>query len=375
METLFSICHVRSGTMMDTIRAAGAALLLGLVPLATGGATPAAASEAINLVYASGWPKEHVQVGVVADEWIKRIEEATEGRVRMRHVPGGALLKPEAILEGVRKGVADCGPLVTSYAPGALPISSTLMSSVDIELGNKLDVKGITAISARLFDEFPEFTGEYSKLGLKGMLWVPTAPYAIISKKPTTTLADLEGQKLRGFGKTVPQFEAAMGAVPVALAFGEMYTSIQTGVIDGAMTDPPAMMVSRLYEVAKYVIKTGPQMGTALTGASVIYICNQSSWAKINEADRKRIDAVAMGMAGYISEIMLSTSEKALEDLKAKGVTVSNLSQQEIETLEKKISLFEDAGAELEKQGLPGNAMVARYRVLAADYLSGKWKP
>jgi len=355
--------------MKRIVWAAGAALLLG-----TGGATQATA-QTVNLVYANGWAKEHVQVGVVADEWIKRIEETTEGRVKIRHVPGGALLKPEAIFDGVRKGVADCGPLVTSYAAGALPISSSLMSSIDIELGNKLDVKGITAISARLFEEFSEFTGEYEKLGLRGMLWVPTAPYAIISKKPTQSLADVEGQKLRGFGKTVPQFEAAMGAVPVALAFSEMYTSIQTGVIDGAMTDPPAMVTSRLYEVAKYLLKTGPQMGTALTGASVIYICNEDSWAKISEQDRKHIDEVSKGMADYISEIMQTTSEKALDELKSKGVTIGNLSPSEIEALAKKVSLFDDAGAELEKQGLPGKALVKRYRELAAAYLSGEWKP
>src|SRR5690606_4544518 len=140
---VFRLRDIGREESMKRIALAAAAALVTLS--APGG--PAAA-QTVNLVYGSGWPKDHVQVGVVADEWISRIAKATAGRVKMRHVPGAALLKPEAGLDGVRKGVADCGPVVTSYAPGALPISSTLMSSIDIDLGNKLDVKGITAISA-----------------------------------------------------------------------------------------------------------------------------------------------------------------------------------------------------------------------------------
>jgi len=43
--------------------------------------------------------------------------------------------------------------------------------------------------------------------------------------------------------------------------------------------------------------------------------------------------------------------------------------------LKKRMNLFEDAAKELDGKGLPGSKIAARYRELAADYLSGKWKP
>ena len=332
-------------------------------------------ADTVQLIYSNGWAKSHVQVGVVADEWIRRVEAATDGRVKMRHVPGGALIKAEATLEGLRKRVADCGAVVPAYTPGQLPISSTLLASIDMELGNKLDVKGITAINNRLFEEFDAFRNEYAQLGVQGLVWVPTAPYAIISRKETTTLADLEGQKLRGFGQTVPKFESAMGAVPVALSVGEMYTSIQTGVIDGALTDPPLMVNARLYEVAKYVLRTGPGLGTALTGASVVYVCNEESWQTIPADDRKIIDGVIADMAGYISDTMETTTREAYDELAAKGATISALTEEDVATLDARMGLFDQAAKELDEKGLPGSEMAARYRELAKAYLSGEWKP
>ena len=325
--------------------------------------------------YASGWPKEHVQVGVIADEWIRRIEDATGGRVKIRQVAGGTLLKPEATLDGVRKGVANCGPWVTGYKPGALPITTTLMGSMDVDLGNQLDIKGIAAISSKLLEEFPEFRKEFQDLGVRAMMWVPTAPYVIISKKPTRNLADMEGQKLRAFGTVLPKFQEAMGAVPAAVANAEMYTSIQTGVIDGAMTDTPQMVTAKLYEVAKNVLLTGPGMGTNLAGASVVYICNEDSWKALSEADRKKITEVTAGMADYSAKAMTQTSESALKTLRGHGVTISNLTTADLASLKVKAPLFDESARALDAKGLPGTAIAKRYRELAADYLSGAWKP
>src|SRR5690606_39184022 len=90
----------------------------------------ASAQETFTWTYANGYAKDHVQVGVLADELIAKIEEATNGRLKIRHVPGGALLKPENMLEGVRGKVASMGSTVASFFPGQLPISATLAGLV-----------------------------------------------------------------------------------------------------------------------------------------------------------------------------------------------------------------------------------------------------
>ena len=72
---------------------------------------------------------------------------------------------------------------------------------------------------------------------------------------------------------------------------------------------------------------------------------------------------------------MSDVSISALNELKAKGVIVTNLSDSEIGILKAKVPLFDNAAKELDAQGLPGTALSIRYRQLASEYLSGAWKP
>jgi TRAP-type C4-dicarboxylate transport system substrate-binding protein len=124
-------------------------------------------AETVNLVYSNAWNSNDTQTGLVAEEWIRRIEEATEGRVDIRHISGGALLDAEGTLEGIRKQVADIGAVSVNYHIGELPISAALAGALNIEYGNKLDLMGITAVTQQLYEEFPEFPEEYERLGVK----------------------------------------------------------------------------------------------------------------------------------------------------------------------------------------------------------------
>ncbi len=342
--------------------------------LAAGLSTSAQAQ--VNLVYANGYARNHAQVGVVADEWIKRIEAETQGRVKVRHVFGGSLLKPENMIEGLRGRTADIGTAVVSFFPGQLPISATLAGSTDMELGNKLDMKGLTAITMKLLAEFPEFAGEYTKLGLKVLFWVPTPPYSIITKAPVTKLDEFRGKKIRTFGNVLPQLVNSVGGVPVSVAFGEIYTSLQTGVLDGALTDPPAMLVGRFDEVAKHAVLTGPGLGALTLIAPVAYIVNLESWNRIPAQDRAIIEKINNDIIAFGAELMTGEASKGVATLEGKGVKVTRLSAAEASAWGKVAPDFMKlAGEGITKAGGPGERMIARYRELAGDYLSGKWKP
>jgi TRAP-type C4-dicarboxylate transport system substrate-binding protein len=333
-------------------------------------------AQTVQLVYANGYARSHIQVGVVADEWIKRIEAATEGRVRIRQVAGGTLLKPENMVEGIRGGVADLGSTVVSFFPGQLPISATLAGTVDITLGNKLDLKGVTAITRRLTEEFQPLSDEFQKLGLRPVYWVPTPAYAIISNKPLQTLNDFRGIKTRAFGTAIPRLLDAAGAVPVALAFGEIYTSLQTGVIDAALTDPPAMITGRFGEVAKNVITTGPKDGAITMVAPVVYFFNEESWKKIPARDQEIIRRISAEMIPYGADRMINAQQAAFSDLAKAGVTVRHLSEADTAEFAKRAPDFLKMAADsINEKGLPGTALVERYKVLADEYISGKWRP
>lgn len=336
-------------------------------------ATLAAQAQQINWVYANGYAKDHPQVGVLADEFIDRVDKATQGRLKIRHVPGGALLKPENMIDGVRGRVSNMGSTVVSFFPGQLPISATLAGLVDLHYGNKLDLNGITTITTQLLEAVPEFAGEYEKLGLKVIWFVPSPAYAVISNDPVAKLDDFAGKKIRVLGNVMPKLVEAAGGVPLSVAFGEIYTSLQTGVIDGAMTDPPAMLNAKFYEVSKNLVTTGPGHGALTAIAPVAYFVNLEDWNALPKDVQEAVLAVAKEMTEIGSRQMTEVASGAIDKLEADGVKVHHLSAEDTEALAKKAPDFLALAADvLTGNGLPGQKIIDEYRRLADAYIAGK---
>jgi tripartite ATP-independent transporter DctP family solute receptor len=90
--------------------------------------------------------------------------------------------------------------------------------------------------------------------GLVGLCWMDAGARNFYdTKKPIKNLTDLKGQKIRVMGN--PMFVAmanAMGANGVPLGYDQVFTSLQTGVIDGAENNPPSFVFDNHYQVAKY---------------------------------------------------------------------------------------------------------------------------
>lgn len=329
-----------------------------------------------NLVYANSLARTHVQFGVVADEWIDEIQRATNNRVRIRHVPGGSLLRLENMVEGLRGGVADIGVTNVSSFPGQLPITATLAGTADITLGNRLDTVGLSLVFMKLLEEFPQITQEFTDVGLVPLVWIPTYTFAVIARDPIATLADFQGKKIRAFGPNLPRILSAAGATPLSVAVAEVYTSLQTGVIDAAMTDPPNMVTGRWYEQAKNVIHTGPGVGAQTLGIGVSYIFNAASWNRISEADRATITQISRRITLASGKRMQDTGDQALVDLRARGVTTRSLSQSETAELARRTGDFAAvAEARMNELGRPGTAIIARYRQLVEEYVSGRLRP
>jgi TRAP-type transport system periplasmic protein len=335
-----------------------------------------ASAQTVNLVFANSLPRDHIQYGVIADEWIKRIEEVTEGRVRIRHVPGGSLLTQEQMLEGVGGGVADCGVANVSNFPGRLPIAATLAGTASVTYGNLVDTKGAGAITWQLAKDFPEYLQEFRDQGVFPVVWVPTSHFAILSKTPINSLADFEGLKIRSFGPNLPRMLAAAGATPMAVAVLEVYTSLQTGVLDAGMTDLPMMNTGRWYEQAKHLVTTGPRAGAMTVAAGVAYMCNLNSWNRISEADRDLIAQVSEETNMYAALRLDKLGQEMFDELRSKGVEIYHLTEAETEELARRSPDFlAEAAKVINDAGKPGTAIVERYRELATSYAEGRWNP
>ena len=113
------------------------------------------------------------------------------------------------------------------------------------------------------------------KLGgvvLGGYLW--PGQY-IISRKPIKSPADLKGLKIRVYGAADTDLVRALGMEPVAITFAEVYTALERGTVDAALTGSYPAFAVKLFEVSKFIVDVnhGPNSG--------VLVVSKKSWDKL----------------------------------------------------------------------------------------------
>lgn len=350
-------------------------VMVGLLAWAGAGLAQAQAPKAVELTLASGFAPTHVQAGAIPHEWSAEVEKATNGRIKIKGVYGGSLLSPTDTLEGVRGGIADLGVMVPAYWPGQLPVTSALSGLLDLGLLGRLDLNGSGLLAHKLYEEYPAFSQEYRRLGIRPLLWLPTVPYRVITTFPVRTTDDLKGVKIRAFGTYLPKLLQAVGAVPVAVSAGELYTSLQTGVVKGAITDPLFMASSKIYEPARHILDLGPRGGTPTAIAAVFVAINEKGWEKIAPGDQRAILEMSRRLAPRYYAQMAGAADHALQAMKREKVTVTQLPEPEVARWAKASPDWYDLIAkDLDGKGMPGTEIVKRYQTLVKDYAEGRLK-
>lgn len=182
------------------------------------------------------------------DGWMIEVEKRTQGAVKFEKFWAGSLVPGPNILDGIDSGVADVGQLILSYFMSKLPLH-TVAVVPGMEL-NSAWARGQAFM--QLYDRVPQLRTELGKyhgipLAIRG-----SAGLNLISKKPIRRLADIKGMKIRSTGYA-QNMVAELGAVPVGLAWSEIYTGFERGTIDGSMQDLSGMTGLNLQDLGKYL--------------------------------------------------------------------------------------------------------------------------
>ena len=145
-------------------------------------------------------------------------------------------------------------------------------------------------------------------------------PRHALTQMPVTGPADLDGVRMRTIGAPVwIETIRAMGAEPTPIAWGEVYSALQLGTIDAAEAQPTAIKGAKLYEVIKNVTKTGHiQLVTAL-------VISADAWNDLSDEHKQIVRDLAVENGRYASGLTIELGEKALEDVAASGVTISEV--------------------------------------------------
>lgn len=301
----------------------------------------------IKLTFNNYLPPMHVASKISA-EFCKEIEKRTNGEVKITHCPGGQLLKPAEVFEGVVNGIADIGFAAQAYTRGRFPE----MEICDLPLGMPSGY-----VSTHVVNQFYQ---KYKPKGfgkVKVLYFAGSGPNLIsTTTKPVRNLEDLKGQTLRATGR-IADTAAALGATSRPISIGETYESVKRNVISGVMLPLETMRAFRLGELLKYCT-TDWQIGNIYTFYAVM---NKKKWDKLPANIQRIFDEVSQEFIEKSAVGWNSVDRSGAEFFKSKGGRFITLSDAEtakwnqavkpvIDTYIQEASKLGISAAELEKR-------------------------
>ncbi|MFV0332515.1 MAG: TRAP transporter substrate-binding protein [Tropicimonas sp.] len=165
--------------------------------------------------------------------------------------------------------------------------------------------------------EWNERLIEQHKVRILGFM--PRSPRQISANKVINTMEDLKGLKLRAPERDYyVQSLAALGANPTPMAFAEVYTALQTGIVDGQENPIETIYAQKFYEVQK-----GVAMVDYIVKPAYVTI-SESFWKGLSDEDKALLIRANDESTAVIEEMLPAEQEKILSEMEAAGVTVTH---------------------------------------------------
>lgn len=154
---------------------------------------------------------------------------------------------------------------------------------------------------------------------LRGLTYFDAGYRSFYTKdKPVNSPEDLKGLKIRvQESQTAMNMIKAMGGAPTPISWGELYTALQQGVVDGAENNPPSFFLSRHYEVCKYYTINEH------TSVPDILVIGTVAWNRLSSEEQTWLQEAADEAAIYQRQLWEAAEQEALDAVKAAGVEIS----------------------------------------------------
>jgi TRAP-type C4-dicarboxylate transport system substrate-binding protein len=314
----------------------------------------------LTLAYGAPGPVEGVfDFQDAIQEWAERIEEETDGRVKITIYPGGSLLTAPDALSGLEAGMADIVQWDTQRDPGRFVLNS-IFELPGIYWGE--DENRLKVVK-EMFKKFPELEAEFGEdVKILAIGSCPSFLLGMVDDTPVHTPADIKGRRIACGGSQIYLVEA-WGAVGVDIDPAERYMSLERGLVDGSLATYGGTRAFSWYEVlGSFTENIGlPQLlGTV--------IMSKSTFDSLPEDIQKVFDDLEWWFwleytRGYSSALL---SEQVVVDY---GSPIYQPTTEEFELWSQPLELtHEEWIQEREAKGLPARAMYEEMMSLVEEY-------
>ncbi|TDJ24848.1 MAG: TRAP transporter substrate-binding protein [Gammaproteobacteria bacterium] len=280
------------------------------------------------------WPKNLPALGTAPEHLAQMVDVMSRGRLKIKVYGAGELVPAFGVFDAVSQGTAQMGHGAAYYWRGKIPIAA-MFTTVPFglnaqEMNGWLHYGGGLELWRELYEPFDLIPMAAGNSGVQMAGWF---------NREINSLADIQGLKMRIPGLGGEVFQRA-GGVAVVIPGGELFTALQTGVIDATeWVGPYNDLALGLHEIAKYYYYPGWHE----PGATLEAIVNRSAWEELPD-DLKMI---------------LETAARAVnQDMLDEFTARNNMALK---------TLIDDHGVELRR--LPDDVL-ARFKELSAEVVA-----
>lgn len=218
--------------------------------------------------------------------WIKQVERASKGQVKIRVYPSQTLSKGEDNWNAVKNGLADIGWCFHGYWPGMTSLADVIGLPA---LPFKSAEKG-SEVLWKLYEIFPHIRRQFEDNHV--LVLYTSRPHTLITtQKRVKTLEDMKGLKIRVTEGPPADQMRAMGGIPMLVSMPDTYISMQRGVIDGMGAPYEGILDLRLYEVVRFYTEV------PFPADYFSIVMNKNKWNSLPQSIRDAITSVS-GLKG-----------------------------------------------------------------------------
>ncbi|MGL4325164.1 MAG: TRAP transporter substrate-binding protein [Beijerinckiaceae bacterium] len=247
----------------------------------------------------------------------KLMEERTKGRIKINVFHSGQLGTEKDTIEQTRFGVIDLNRI--NMAPFNNLIPATNVPSLPFIFRSVAHMR--TVMDGPIGESILK---EFEKHDLVGLAFYDSGSRSFYnSKRPINTPADMKGLKIR-----VQQSDmfvalvSALGANATPMAFGEVYSALQTGVIDGAENNWPSFESTKHFEVSKFYSLTEHSLSPE------VLVMSKRSFDKLSKDDQDAIKAAAKESVKIMRDLWDAREKASEAKVKAGGAVVNSVEKQ-----------------------------------------------
>jgi tripartite ATP-independent transporter DctP family solute receptor len=249
------------------------------------------------------------------DRWGELVAQRTNNRIRMRTFHSAQLGQQDEAIQQLRLGAIDFANFNLSPLNNLVPETQVLTlpfifrdvthlhKTVDGPVGDEL---------AKLIEQ---------QLNMVVLSWFDAGARSMYTRsRPIRTPADMQGLKIRVQTSDLwVDLIRALGANATPLPFGEVYTALQTGVIDGAENNWPSYESQRHFEVARFYSTTEH------SNVPEIVVVAKGRWDRLSPADREILRTAAREASALRRQLWAEREKASRDKVVAAGVTVTEI--------------------------------------------------